>query len=173
MVTSPHALASVAGVDVLRAGGAAIDAAIATSAVLCVVYPHMTSIGGDAFWLIYDAAQRRVRYLSGGGVAAKTATLDWFQKRGMTEIPYRGPIPATLTSPGAVASWSEAHRAFGKLPIKRCLEAAIDYARHGFPVTQRVAARINLAIDELRKSPEAAAILLPGGGVPKPGQLLK
>src|SRR5690242_13840150 len=67
MVTCPHALASGAGVDILRAGGSAVDAAIATSAALSVLYPHMTGVGGDAFWLIYDAAQGRVRYLDGGG----------------------------------------------------------------------------------------------------------
>ncbi len=66
MVVSPHALASSAGVDALRAGGSAVDAAIATGAALSVLYPHMTSVGGDAFWLIYDASSRRVRYLKTG-----------------------------------------------------------------------------------------------------------
>ena len=71
MVTSPHSLASAAGLDVLRAGGSAIDAAIATSAVLAVVYPHMTGLGGDAFWLIHDGASGEIRYLNGGGKAAR------------------------------------------------------------------------------------------------------
>ena len=70
MVTSPHSLASATGVDVLRAGGSAIDAAIATSAVLSVVYPHMTGLGGDAFWLIHDGASGEIRTLNGGGKAA-------------------------------------------------------------------------------------------------------
>src|SRR5712691_9278564 len=70
MVVSPHSLASAAGVDALRAGGSAVDAAIAAGAALCVLYPHMTSVGGDAFWLIHDARARRVRYLNGGGCAA-------------------------------------------------------------------------------------------------------
>ena len=172
MVTCPHSLASAAGADVLRAGGSAIDAAIAASATLAVVYPHMTSLGGDAFWLIYDAKQRRVRYLSGGGKAARSATAAWFADRGLTEIPYRGPIPATLTVPGAVASWDEAHRQYGKLPLRRSLEAAIDAARHGFPVTTRLSRWIGLTAEELRKSPEAAAVFLPDGP-PKPGQILK
>ena len=68
MVTSPHSLASAAGVDVLRAGGTAVDAAVATSAALSVLYPHMTGVGGDAFWLIHDARTKAVRYLDGGGV---------------------------------------------------------------------------------------------------------
>ncbi len=172
MVTCPHSLASAAGADVLRAGGSAIDAAIAASATLAVVYPHMTSLGGDAFWLIYDAKLRRVRYLGGGGKAARTATAEWFADRGLTEIPYRGPIPATLTVPGAVASWDEAHRQYGRLPLRRCLEAAIDAARQGFPVTTRLSRWIGLTAEELRKSPDAAAIFL-ADGTPKPGQILK
>ena len=128
MVTSPHSLASAAGVDVLRAGGSAIDAAIAASAVLAVVYPHMTGIGGDAFWLIHDGKTGKVRSLNGGGRAAASAQLSWFAAKGLHEIPFRGIIPATLTVPGAVASWTEAHAAYGRLPLRRALEAAIDYA---------------------------------------------
>jgi gamma-glutamyltranspeptidase/glutathione hydrolase len=111
MVTSPHALASQAGVDVLRAGGCAVDAAIATSAALAVLYPHMTGLGGDAFWLIYDAATHRVRHLDGGGRAAASADLTAFASRGLREIPYRGILPATVTTPGSVASWGQAHAA--------------------------------------------------------------
>jgi len=107
-VTSPHSLASAAGVDVLRAGGSAIDAAIAAGGVLAVVYPHMTSLGGDAFWLIHDGRSGEIKYLNGGGRAAASACLSWFEGKGMNEIPFRGIIPATLTIPGAVASWTEA-----------------------------------------------------------------
>ena len=92
MVTSPHSLASAAGVDVLRAGGSAIDAAIAASAVLSVVYPHMTGIGGDAFWLIHDGRTGKVRYLSGGGSAAASATLSWFASQGLGRS-FRGHRP--------------------------------------------------------------------------------
>src|SRR5665647_3805775 len=87
MVTSPHHLASAAGADVLRAGGSAIDAAIATSAVLAVVYPHMTGVGGDAFWLIHDGASGEVKYLNGGGKAAAASTLSAMEQRGLKEIP--------------------------------------------------------------------------------------
>src|SRR5712675_2640201 len=99
MVASPHALASRAGADVLRAGGTAVDAAIAAASTLGVIYPHMCGIGGDAFWLIYDASQRQVSYLDGGGRAAASATLARFA--GQREIPFRGVVPATLTTPGA------------------------------------------------------------------------
>ena len=102
VVTCPHSLASSAGVDVLRAGGSAVDAAIATSAALAVLYPHMTGIGGDAFWLIHDAKTREVRYINGGGRAAASASVEWFRSRGHSQIPFRGVLPATLTTPGSV-----------------------------------------------------------------------
>ncbi|MSQ64075.1 MAG: gamma-glutamyltransferase [Betaproteobacteria bacterium] len=169
MVTCPHALASQAGVDALRAGGSAVDAAIAASAALSVLYPHMTGLGGDAFWLIYDAKARRVRYLDGGGRAAAGAGIDWFAARGMAEIPFRGILPGTVTTPGAVASWCEAHAAYGRLPLARDLEAAIGYARDGFPVTARLAGWIALTAPELALQPEAAALFLAGGGAPRAG----
>ena len=123
----------------LRDGGTAVDAAVATSAALSVLYPHMTGIGGDAFWLIYDATANAVRYIDGGGRATSRGTIEAFARRGLAEVPYRGPLPGTLTVPGAVASWSMAHAAYGRLPLKRCLESAIGYARDGFPVTARLA----------------------------------
>ena len=169
MVTCPHALASQAGVDALRAGGSAVDAAIAASAALSVLYPHMTGLGGDAFWLIYDAKARRVRYLDSGGRAAAGASIDWFARRGMAEIPFRGILPATVTTPGAVASWCEAHAAYGRLPLARDLQAAIEYARDGFPVTARLAGWIALTAPELAQHAEAAALFLPGGTAPRAG----
>jgi len=172
MVTCPHALASAAGLDVLRAGGSAVDAAIATSATLSVIYPHMTGLGGDAFWLIHDAEQKRVRFLDGGGRAAASATLSWFRDRGHTEIPFRGILPATLTTPGSVASWCEAHAAFGRLPLERDLEAATGYARDGFPVSARLAGWIRETEAELCQHPESAAIFLPEGRPPRAGAKL-
>ncbi|MFG3595979.1 gamma-glutamyltransferase [Bradyrhizobium sp. RDI18] len=172
MVTSPHSLASTAGIDVLRAGGSAIDAAIATSAVLAVVYPHMTGIGGDAFWLVHDGASGEIRYLSGGGKAAAAATLSSIEQRGLKEIPLRGIVPATLTVPGAVASWIEAHNVHGRLPLRRVLESAIGYARDGFPVTGRLASFIEMMRDDLLGDREAAALFFPQGAAARPGAKL-
>jgi gamma-glutamyltranspeptidase len=163
MVTCPHALASQAGAEMLREGGSAIDAAVAASAALSVLYPHMTGIGGDAFWLIHDAHTRTVRYIDGGGRATSRGTVEAFAKRGLHEVPYRGVLPGTLTVPGAVASWAMAHAAYGRLPLKRCLESAIGYASGGFPVTARLAHWREAARAELAKSPEAAAIFLKEG----------
>ena len=172
MVTCPHGLASAAGVDVLRAGGSAVDAAIATSAALSVLYPHMTSVGGDAFWLIHDARTKTVRYLDGGGRAAATGTVEWFKSRGHAEVPFRGILPATLTTPGAVSSWAEAHAAYGKLPLARNLETAIGYARNGFPVTERLAAFIDLAAPDLAPHAQTMAIFMPQGKAPRAGSKL-
>src|SRR5689334_18758205 len=158
MVACPHSLASSAGVSALRAGGSAVDAAIAAASVLGVLYPHMCGIGGDAFWLVYDAKTRKVSYLDGGGRAAKGATLDRFS--GRSEIPFRGLAPATLTTPGAVASFCEAHGRFGRLPLKRLLQDAIQLARDGFPVTARVANWIAQTAHEF--DPATAAIFRAG-----------
>src|SRR5690349_5805142 len=138
MVASPHALASAAGVDALRAGGSAVDAAIATGAALSVLYPHMTSIGGDAFWLIYDAKANQVKFLDGAGRASRHGDLAWFKSRKLDAVPFTGIVPATLTVPGAVASWCAAHEAHGRLPLKRLLAQATDYAGNGYPVTERL-----------------------------------
>ena len=161
MVTCPHALASAAGVDAMRAGGSAVDAAVAAASVLGVVYPHMCGLGGDAFWLIYDAKEARVAYLDGGGRAAAAATLERF--RGQREVPFRGIVPATLTTPGAVASLCEAHTRYGRLPLARCLEAAVHYARDGYPVTERLTRWIAETAAELRQDAGSAALFLGGG----------
>jgi gamma-glutamyltranspeptidase len=169
MVTSPHSLASAAGVDILRAGGSAVDAAIATSAALAVLYPHMSTIGGDAFWLIHDAKTGEVKYLNGGGRAVAAATLDSMAARGFDEIPFRGIIPATTTVPGALSSWVEAHTAYGKLPMMRLLDSAIGYARDGFPATERLVGNITQNQEMLAQVTETAEILLPGGNPPRTG----
>ena len=170
MVTSPHALASEAGVAALRDGGTAVDAAIATSAALSVLYPHMTGLGGDAFWLIHDPVGKEVRFLDGAGVAARTADLAAFDSAGLEEIPFRGPIPATLTTPGAVATWHEAHLEFGKRSFGANLQPAVALARDGFPVTSRLSNWIREAADNFNDP--AKEIFLPDGDVPGPGSAL-
>jgi len=161
MVACPHALASAAGVGALRAGGSAVDAAIAAATTLGVVYPHMCGIGGDAFWLLYDARARRVAYLAGGGRAAASATLERFQ--GQSEIAFRGIVPATLTTPGAIASFCEAHARYGRLPLSRCLQNAIGYARDGYLVTERLARWIAQTTEELSQDAGSASLFLGKG----------
>ncbi|HMA87680.1 MAG TPA: gamma-glutamyltransferase [Burkholderiales bacterium] len=172
MVCCPHALASAAGVDVLRSGGSAVDAAIAASAALSVLYPHMTGIGGDAFWLIHEAGSRKVKYLAGGGRASRNGGLGWFEAHGLREIPLTGVLPATLTVPGSVDSWCAAHAAYARLPLRRILAQAIDYARDGFPVTERVAGAIETGRAANVFNAAAKSIFLPEGRSPRAGERL-
>lgn len=172
MVVSPHALASEAGVEILKAGGSAVDAAIATSAALSVLYPHMTGLGGDAFWLIYDAGSNKVEYLDAAGRAAASASVGWFQQRGLDEIPFRGVLPATLTVPGAVDGWCTAHGQFGKLPLSRLLDPAVELARNGFPITARLSSWISTFLQTDQFNEDAQKIFMPNGSVPPPGALI-
>jgi len=103
LVASPHALASDAGLQILRRGGNALDAAIAAAATIAVVYPHMNGLGGDNFWLVHDARRRRLLGLNAAGRAAAAATLESYRAQGAT-IPTRGGA-AALTAPGAVSGW--------------------------------------------------------------------
>jgi gamma-glutamyltranspeptidase len=137
MVASPHLLASRSGLAALRAGGNALDAAIAAAATIAVVYPHMNGIGGDNFWLFWDARAGRLRALCGAGRSAAAASIDWYAARGIREaIPARGG-PAALTVPGVVDGWWQAHRhsvtAMGSpLGWEDLLADAIGHAREGF-----------------------------------------
>jgi gamma-glutamyltranspeptidase len=137
MVATPHLLATQSGVAALRAGGNALDAAIAAAATLAVVYPHMNGLGGDNVWLIYNARSQRLRALCAIGRAARAATIDWYATRGITRaLPVRGGA-AALTVPAVVDGWWQAHRhsrsTMGSpLDWTSLLADAIVYAREGF-----------------------------------------
>ena len=170
MVVCPHRLASAAGAEILRAGGNAIDAAIATQAALGVVYPHMTGLGGDAFWLIYDAASSDLLGLNGSGCAAQAATLSFYRDQGLTQIPQRGPLGA-ITVPGAVDSWGVAHGRLGHLPWAELLRPAIALATEGYPATGSQAYWIRQDQADLKEH-AASSPFLPKGTLPQPGQQL-
>lgn len=170
LVASPHYLASQAGVDILKRGGTAVDAAIATNAVLNVVYPHMCGIGGDAFWLIYDASKKDLAFLNASGRSPYAASIEYFQKAGMKSIPVRGLLAVTV--PGAVDGWFQAHGRYGKLPIPSILEPAIGYARNGYPIGHILSFKIHEAVSELSRFPTSKNLFLPGGKAPRPGDVL-
>lgn len=172
MITSPHYLASASGLQVLRAGGSAVDASIAINATLCVVYPHMSGIGGDAFWLIAGAGVQGVEALDASGPSAQAATIDYYQQRGHTDnIPSRGAL-AALTTPGVIDGWRVAHERHGLLPWADLFQDAITMAREGMPVTRSLADW--LAADEhlLKEYSTTADIYLPGGKVLREGARL-
>ena len=129
-VVSPHLLASEAGLGILRAGGNAVDAAIATNAALAVVAAHSCGLGGDAFWLIWDGHE--LYGLNGSGRSGSAATLDAARAANGERLPLRGPW--TVTVPGAVRSWGDAHARFGRLPWSDLLVPAIELAE-GFPAS--------------------------------------
>src|SRR5881397_3793331 len=108
LVVTPHAFASEAGLAVLTRGGNAVDAAVAAATTVAVVYPHMNGVGGDSFWLIYDARHHALRALNAAGRAAAAADLDTYRARFGSAIPVRGGA-AALTVPGAVSGWWAAH----------------------------------------------------------------
>lgn len=139
MITAPHYLASQAGLKVLQEGGNAVEAAIAAAAAIGVVYPHMNGVGGDNFWLIYNAHEKELKALNASGRAAQGATIDFYQKQGYQKVPSRGPLAAN-TVPGAVAGWEQAFqysvkRMKGNHRWSDLLESAVHYAKEGFPVT--------------------------------------
>ena len=137
-VAAPHHLAAEAGRAVLEQGGNALEAMVAMGAAIAVVYPHMTGIGGDGFWLIHEPSGK-VRALDASGFAGSGATIKAYQDLGLEVIPVRG-AHAALTVPGAVGGWRSAlelARALGgKLPLRDILHAAIGYARDGVPVSK-------------------------------------
>ena len=143
MVSTPHYLASQAGLDALRRGGTAVDAAIAASAVLSVVYPHMCGLGGDSFWLIYDAARGELKALNASGRAAASASPEFYAVRGFKAVPARGYM-AACTVPGAVSGWDEAFKlsktSMGSpLSWAELLDPARGYAEDGVPVGHSLA----------------------------------
>ncbi|WP_370875713.1 gamma-glutamyltransferase [Bacillus chungangensis] len=150
MVTTPHYLASQSALQVLQEGGNAVDAAVAASATLAVVYPHMNGIGGDNFWLIYNAETGELKALNASGRSGEKATIDFYKKQGFETIPSRGYL-STNTVPGAISGWEEAYQ-YAKKTMKnsakwdRLLEDSIMYAEKGFPVTPSQAywAEVNL-----------------------------
>ncbi|WP_227937963.1 gamma-glutamyltransferase [Alkalihalobacillus deserti] len=139
IITTPHYLASQAGVNVLQNGGNAIEAAIAAASTIAVVYPHMNSIGGDNFWLIYNANTKEVKALNSSGRSGEKATISTYKEYNLSEIPARGFLSAN-TVPGAVAGWDQAYQYSkeqlkGTISWKRLLQSAINYAKNGFAVT--------------------------------------
>src|SRR3990172_8801908 len=154
MVISPHPLATLAGARALQDGGNAIDAAVATNAVLAVTLPHMCGLGGDAFFLIYSQREGRVLALNASGRAPAAATRDAVRARGHATMPAQGPL--TVTVPGAVSGWAEALRRCGSMGLKDLLAPAIGYARHGFPMTPELPEFIGMNREVLLKSPPAA-----------------
>jgi gamma-glutamyltranspeptidase len=169
MVASPHYLATMAGVRTLMQGGSAVDAAIATNAVLTVVLPNLCNLGGDLFMLIWDARQRELTALNGSGRAPQRMTPTLFAERGLRRVPERGPLPITV--PGAVDGWEEALGRYSRLSLAEVLAPAISYAEEGFPVSANFLRSLTLALPDVGDLPGFRAKFLPQGYVPRAGTI--
>jgi gamma-glutamyltranspeptidase/glutathione hydrolase len=167
MVATSHPLAAQAGVDVLAAGGSAADAAVAAAAVLCVVDPRSTGIGGDAFALHWAPGAREPRALAGAGPAPAGLSAEALAAAGFAAMPQLGPW--TITIPGAVSAWETLLGRCGRLGLERVLAPAIALAADGFAVTPNVAAEWASSAHRLEHDAAARALLLPGVRPPAAG----
>jgi len=169
MVATSHPLASAAGLRVLQEGGHAVDAAIAAAAVLCVVEPMMVSPGGDLFALVWDAGRREIQALNASGRAPRALSIDALRARGFAHMPGAG-IHA-VTVPGAVDGWAALRDRYGRLPLARLLAPAIEYAEHGFPVTEVIGHDWQQEAPAHAGHADFAATFLPGGRAPAIGEI--
>jgi gamma-glutamyltranspeptidase/glutathione hydrolase len=169
IVASESPLASQAGVHILERGGNAVDAAIATNAMMGVIEPMMNGIGGDLFVIVYDAKANKLYGLNASGWAPKGLTIEFLQKQGLKEMPKSG--VNTIDVPGAVDGWQKLADKFGRKKLSEDLAQAIRTAKEGFPVPELTAAYWNEAADKLRENEEAARIYLPKDHAPKTGEI--
>lgn len=169
IVATSQTLASVAGAQILARGGSAADAAIAADAVLGIVEPMNSGIGGDLFAMEWDAKTGKLAGLNSSGWAPEKLSVDFLKHKGFAQMPSTGIYSVTV--PGCVAGWEALHRKFGRLPWAELFQPAIYYARQGFPVTEWIAAYWNDERAKLAADPNARRIFLPGGEPPRVGQI--
>lgn len=169
LVASSQPLAVNAGLDILKKGGNAIDAAIAVAATLNVVEPMSTGIGGDAFALIYSQEEDDLFALNASGWSPKALTIDYFKEKGYDKIPFTGMLPVTV--PGAVSGFEKALEKFGTMDLNEVLAPAIHYAENGFPVSELISFYWHRAKEKLQTHPATAKNYLPNGRPPKVGEI--
>jgi gamma-glutamyltranspeptidase/glutathione hydrolase len=170
MVATSHPLAANAGLNILRRGGTAADAAVATAAVLNVVEPMSTGIGGDCFALYYDAKTQQITALNGSGRAPAALELEDLRSEGLTHIPDRS--PHSVTVPGTVRGWTDLLARHGRMPLAEVLASAIRYATEGYPVSP-IIAKAWKELGIVFRPVDAPHDYLPDGSPPTAGQIIK
>lgn len=170
MVASSHPLASFTGAGVLAQGGNAVDAALAMAAVTAVVLPAQCGLGGDAFAVVYDAADRRYLSIHGSGVGAAGGTVDFYRGRALSAVPQRGALSVTV--PGAVACMQEMHARWASMSLERLWMPAVAAAEQGVPLTAKNVADAAEHRPLLATDPEAARTYLPGAASGSAGYVL-
>ena len=171
IVAASQPLAARAGVQVLEHGGNAVDAAIATNAVMALVEPYFDGIGGDLFVMYYEAKTGKLHGLNAGGWAPSGLSAALLKAKGMERMPQKGIYSVTV--PGAVAGWDTMRAKFGKLPMSDLMAPAIYYAENGFPVSEVIADAWGRATDGLAAEPYAAKAFLVNGRAPKAGEVFR
>jgi gamma-glutamyltranspeptidase/glutathione hydrolase len=171
MAATSQPLATQVALDILKAGGSAVDAAIAANATLGLMEPTGNGIGGDLFAIIWDAEKKELVGLNASGRAPKAMTLAYFQENGIDKIPPFGPLPVSV--PGAVDGWFQLHGRYGRLDMKEILAPAIAYAREGFPVSEVIAHYFQSNKARISHYPGFAETYMPNGDVPKKGEMFK
>lgn len=171
MAATSHPLSTQVAVDVLKAGGNAMDGAIAACAVQCVVEPESTGIGGDCFALYSAGGSTDVVAYNGSGRAPAAATLEKLTELGVTELERQSAHSVII--PGAVDAWAQLNEDHGKMPLGELLQPAIEYARSGYPISQRVWSDFNQMHEHLQSNKNLADVFLPGGKIPALGSMHK
>ena len=171
MVATSHPLATQIGIDILKKGGNAVDAAIAANAAIGLMEPTGNGIGGDLFAIIWIENNKKLYGLNASGRSPKNLKLEYFKNNGFSKIPAYGPLPVSV--PGCVDGWFEMHEKFGSLNMKQILKPAINYAENGFPVSELVSYYLGISAKNFGKYPNFNETYLINGFSPKKGQIFK
>ena len=171
MVATSHPLASQIGIDILKEGGNAIDAAIAANAALGLMEPTGNGIGGDLFAIIWIEKEKKLYGLNASGRSPENLTLEYFKENNFKSIPAYGPLPVSV--PGCVDGWFELHNKFGKIKMRDILNPTIKYAEDGFPVTELVSYYMDVASDNFKNYPNFKETFFIDDSTPLKGQVFK
>jgi len=171
MVAASQPLATQVGVDILKKGGSAVDAAIAVNAALGLMEPTSCGIGGDLFAIVWDNKTQKLYGLNASGPAPLALNLEYFKKQGLKGVPYHGPLPWTV--PGCVDGWFELHKKFGKLDMKTILQPAADYAENGFPLSELISYYWQRSVMLFKEYENFQKLYAPGGKLLQKGDIFK
>jgi gamma-glutamyltranspeptidase/glutathione hydrolase len=171
MAATSQPLATQIALDILKAGGSAVDAAIAANAALGLMEPTGSGMGGDLFAMVWDPKANKLYGFNGSGRSPRSLTLEYFQQQNLKHIPPLGPLPVSV--PGCVDGWFELHSKFGKLPMKQVLAPAIRYAHEGFPLTPLIAYYWDKSVPRLSKFPGYKEQFTLDGRAPRSGEIWK
>jgi len=171
MVATSHPLVTQIGLEILKNGGNAIDAAIAANAALGLMEPTGSGIGGDLFAIIWSAKDKKLYGLNASGRSPEKLTLQYFKDQNMTSIPAYGPLPVSV--PGCVDGWFEMHKKFGSMKMSEILAPAIKYANEGFPVTELIGYYLTLSSSRFKKYPNFSETFMPNGNPLTKGTIFK